>query len=726
MPQFDSTTRTKIEALRTLRASGVTPEVYEIVEIAWPAPTDTIYYGTLQVDEVASAPPPVSPIVTRLAATSLPNWFLPLGLGTLIGDQKVELTFFDGDGTIGDLVYFHGEGIKTIIYYWFPQVTLLLPVWLGHLKAEENNSFGTLKLQAIQGFRAADATVPGRAHYEICQRVFGGLLDTQAEIDEHGCNYNRHIGGSIGTLNPLTGLPWTFCPRLLLGNCIDRGINPLRHYSHLTQISTVINDQTHGGRLYSTSIGNNTALKEPVRVVMGTKRIYNMQVMAFRRDMNNNHPDQGFFFAMYEGCEGPISGFQDSVVTLGSASQAVVPLHFAWRLGTPEQSPASTLSTHGFSNTAYFSYNFGWVNPSDYGPADASAAATVIGLNDIRVYSDDVTYIETWTSNRAWQIARLLCEKKWGYGLDYSRLNIQSFIDAAAWCDTYVTFVDPDGTEWPHVRAESHVELVGRKVQQQIDDLCLAGFLSRPFIFDGKICIEPLRALTTDELAAVPVFTDEGENRNVIVETHGGVEISSLTFSRKSDLDLTNRIECQYDDAFNAYVQTPLNPVEDIDAELHAGRIVGDFSRKKNKKEYTLLGTVYKAQGIKTAWGIMDRGEYDEGGLQNNLRISFKCWFADALDVHPHKVIKYESSQLARYPYTYFRIIGDGIKKLDDLTYEITAQAYNEEYMESFEIEGFGTGGGGTGGGAGQIGCALPIGTISYVGGILTIPIGTC
>jgi hypothetical protein len=92
-----------------------------------------------------------------------------------------------------------------------------------------------------------------------------------------------------------------------------------------------------------------------------------------------------------------------------------------------------------------------------------------------------------------------------------------------------------------------------------------------------------------------------------------------------------------------------------------------------------------KAQAIKLAWSLLDLGPFDEGGMRNNLTIKFKCWFMDALDIHPFKVIKFTSSRLTRYGFTYFRIMK--IKRLSNLHYEIEAQAYNETYMASFETE---------------------------------------
>jgi hypothetical protein len=244
----------------------------------------------------------------------------------------------------------------------------------------------------------------------------------------------------------------------------------------------------------------------------------------------------------------------------------------------------------------------------------------------------------------------------------------------------------PLGTNWDHYRSQSNVELIEKKVQQQIEDMCMAGRFSRPFLFDGKVHMVPLRALTVDELAACPVFTDEGTSRNVIFERDGDIEKSTLKISRKSDLELPNRVECTYDSALNDYQETPLQPVEDVDQQLRAGRVVGDGARKINPKKYSLLGVTDEAQAVKMAWSLLDLGPFDEGGLQKQSDDQvIKIWFMDALDIHPDKVIKFTSSRLTRYGFTYFRIMK--MKRLNSLQYEIEAQAYNETYMAAFETE---------------------------------------
>jgi hypothetical protein len=732
MPVFDSTTRDKIDDLRALRAAGTATEPYELLKINWPSPDGAIYYAVIPVDEVASVPPSVSPIDTRIIPEDSVRWFLPFKIDSSIGDEELEVSFWDGDDVFSQLIADHGEGIKCEVFFYFPQVELLLPQWHGHLRFEDDAEASIVKVKIAQGFRSSDSSIPSRAHYQECQAVFGGLLATQADIDEHDCPYNLHIGGGIGTNDPDTSNPWTFCDRRNLTSCTDRGVDPLHHLSHRSVQLVTINNQTSGPRLYSTSHGNETNLKEPVRVVMGSRRIRDMKVMAFRKDLNTNNPEHGWFDALYEACEGPIEAILNPIINVGGVFQNAQAQYYGYRLGNKIDLPVNnTLSTHGYSGTAHIRYIFGWVNPATIEPDEATASVIIHGLRNIRIYSDQDTYTEGWSNNRVWHIARMLCDKRWGYGYDYDRLNMESFIAAAEWASAGVRFTDPLGNTWDHIRAMSDVELIERKVQQQVEDICMAGFLSKPFIFDGQIHIEPLRALTEDELDDCPIFTDEGEDKNIIhEEIEEGAWKSTLRWSRKSDLDLPNRVECTFDDAENNHLERPAAPVEDVGAQLRAGTVVGDKARKINIKKYNLMGVVVENHAMKCSWGILDRGEFDEGGLSNNLRLKFRVWFADAIDLYPSKVVKVVSSKLTKYGFTFFRILD--MDKSGGLEYELTLQAYNETYMAAFETlistlpgpppepvppEPPGPE---------PSPCTLQFGTISYVDGVLSIPVQPC
>lgn len=681
--RFDANTRAKIARLRALYIGGTDPQVYELLKVEWGSdPADAVYYATLRIDEITYPQPPVSPIEVRLIPDGIPHWFLPITIGASVSDEEIDFKLSDTDGRIGTLLDFHGEGCKVILYQWFPQVDLLLPMWPGHLRFEDEAEFGETPLKAAQGFRSADSLLPRRGRYPECQAVFGALLETQPEIDANPCDYSLHIGGPVGIVNPATGVPWTFCRRKITQDCIDRGVNPLRHYSHQTIRATVINNQTSGGPLYSTSVGNETNLKEPVRVVMGQRMVYGMKVLAFRRDLNNNHPDQGFFAAIYEGPEGPNEAFANAVI----GGQPAIGLHYNQRLGHFGQTPVGAdLTVHGYSGTSLIRYNL-QSNPSSISPDSITAQALVTGQNNIRIYTDATTYSTGWTRNRVWQLLHVMTNKQWGFGYDYDHFAIESWIEAAEWAAENVRFTDSDGTNWDHTRAASDVDLPGKKVQEQIDAFCKAGQLSRPFMFDGKWHIVPLRALTQAELDACPTFTDTGDSgRNILWNWKG--DKSTLRYSRKSGIDLPNRIEATYDDATNGYLEATAPPVEDVDAQLAAGAVQGKKDRRVNRKSHSLMGVTSKAQAVKLSFLLLDRGEFDDGGLQNNLRVKFQIFGLDALDLHPHKVIQFPADHwlVVRFGFTHFRILAEGLKRQSNLAVEVEAQAYPREYMDNFE-----------------------------------------
>jgi hypothetical protein len=62
-----------------------------------------------------------------------------------------------------DLLVEHGEGIKVELFYWFPQVELLLPVWHGHLRQEDD-----AEIDIVQD--------KGRAGLSQCRRQHAAVL----------------------------------------------------------------------------------------------------------------------------------------------------------------------------------------------------------------------------------------------------------------------------------------------------------------------------------------------------------------------------------------------------------------------------------------------------------------------------------------------------------------------------------------------------------------------
>jgi uncharacterized protein DUF4214 len=176
----------KLEALREIAGK----EVVELVKVSWPAPDGEVYYvSTLDPYLFRDIPIDGGLLELRLPGRT----FQDILNDATIGDDRVPLKLWDADGAISDLAATHGSGQRVEIFYWFPQVELLLSQWFGHLQPMEDGGQEWYECTAEGGFMSSMLPLPRRAFFNSCQAVFGGLLDTQEEIDESDCPYNRHL-----------------------------------------------------------------------------------------------------------------------------------------------------------------------------------------------------------------------------------------------------------------------------------------------------------------------------------------------------------------------------------------------------------------------------------------------------------------------------------------------------------------------------------------------------
>lgn len=724
---YDSITLDKINELKRIKNEfGGALEVYELIKIYWTKDAagnagDAITYCCTG-DADSNLPAEIPSAEVRLTA-DFPNLFKKIPLNSALSDDEIDVEFLDADDVFSNLFYHNGEGTKVEVFLWCPQVELLLNIFQGHLRPAENADLYFWRGTIANGFRSPDMRCPGRGHYKTeCQAIFGGELETQAEIDENDCPYNRHIsGGTIGNLDG--SVPFTTCNKTK-AHCIARLGDTLSHLSHDTIEETTFNGQTSGGNLYPQAIGNETNLTQAVRVVMGQRWVYELLPMALIKQFNNNHPDEGYVRGLFGDLEGEIGGWSSIKVN----DSWISPIQFSLRNGNLRQSqvPNFSANVHNYSGTAYFQAVYGPCNPADFDNSNLRGSAYVRGLLIKTFASADIEDFTKAVSNtRSWQIIEMLTNKRWSYGQDITRIGIQSFYECGVWGDKYVRFTDPDGTHWDHYRAISNVELTERELGQQIDDMCLAGHFSRPFIWNGKLHMLPLRALTDEELAECPVFTTDLDNPNVLVEEVDGVEMPTIKYSQKSDKVLPNRIEVSFDNSQNSNKSEKFS-VNDFALQKKAGRLFGDKSVRKVTKNYTLLGVTEKPQAAKSAWRILDLGPFDEGGVKNNLELVFRADWLDCLTLHVYKVIKFENAKINNFGFDYFKI--KKLERQEDLSVEITTQAHNNEYLRNLEteIEPPPPGGGDDDGGG--TGCRLQFGSISYDAntGTIIIPIDPC
>ncbi|MEZ5425590.1 MAG: hypothetical protein R2747_04945 [Pyrinomonadaceae bacterium] len=255
------------------------------------------------------------------------------------------------------------------------------------------------------------------------------------------------------------------------------------------------------------------------------------------------------------------------------------------------------------------------------------------------------------------------------------------------------TYTDGEGDDhqYSHQRTQFDAVIEGRPAAEVITDICRAGRISVPFQYEGKYTIQPLKALTSGELSAVPVFIDRGANCNILRTGGGG---TTLRIEQEiSDKDLTNEVILSFEYSENFDLERPIT-VDDPNQKLKAGRSVGQNAPKPNTKNYFAFGTRNESEAIKLAYALLWFGEFDEGGVKNNLRISFEVDYVFALGIKKYDVIKVESDLLTGKGYTdpftlaftqfqYFRVIQS--PKDSGNRVRLFCQAYNEDAVDAFE-----------------------------------------
>jgi hypothetical protein len=674
-----------IHAART--GAGPDVEVCELAKAVWPDPDGTVFYASTFADENWPA------LRERLGGARveprLPGLqFLDVMRESGVSDESVQLNFWDPDFEISSLFAAHGEGVRVEIFFYFPQVDLLLSMWHGHLRAPDEADEEYFNARAENGFMSVQLPLPRRAFFSTCQAVFGGLLQTQAEIDEHACPWNLHLpGGTVGVPGSELLPP---CPRLRRSDCVAR----LGHDRYFFAHDTVASSYPVGGRgVIATSRGNESNLKRPLRVIAGERTVRDLDLLQYVVEVGNpRRPEDGSIKLLYAVADDEMEALYEPKVN----NRVIQPQHFAVRLGALGQpSTGFTRTVNNYSGTSLLNV----VLQGDFRSVDPQQISTEIkarGLKRVRHYSDETTYTEEYSRDRAWWLLHAYRHKWWGLGADVRRFAIgEDFIPLSAWLAETVSFTDKDGNTYTGPRSTFDAELGDRSAQQQITDICLAGRFTVPFPFEGKLRVFPLKKLTQAELDAAPAFADFGDYRNILRDPATGK--SSLRRSWLSDRELANAVKVTFDDAERNHEERPLL-FDSVEQQLRAGRAFGDTGRRAVEKPYGLLGVTSVGEASRCGVMLRDLGPFDEGGLENNLRVTFQTFFTQALSLHKSKVIRVSSRQPLRDPrgraFEYFRV--RYVRQMPDLTCEISAQAYPVDYYATTESLAAPVGDGGT------------------------------
>jgi len=682
---LDAETQSKLAALK------VQPELTlcEVLAVHWPAPDGTKYYAGTKLDELPNFKGILKYIPdgvdARLPGRSFPN----AELAADVSDERINLTFWDADGEITRLFRTHGEGVKVELIYFFPQIDWFVPHWFGHFQPPGEVDLVEFSTSAASGFRSAGLPLPHRIYQLPCQNQYGPSVPllTQEEIDESGCPVNKHIGGPIGNIDPATGQVYAKCAKTI-PDC-QKIVGDTKSYTGIITTVAAVAIQTHGQTTFASSKGNETTLKQPIRVLYGGPRVVRaLDLLAYRQEHNTAHADQGFLAAQFSIGEGPLFSISNC-----SINQAIVgAAHLNTRLGTNRQSPTSYApDISNFNYLANFFGRIGPLNPGGYNASNITGQCTAQGLANIRVYTSETEYTEIYTDLRGWCLLNLYHKWRYGHGIDIRRFVIGDWIYIAESDAANITFTDPLGNTWTGQRNKFSADLQGRSAQEQLTDICKFGRYTMPFQYLGKIRILPLEK---ESLENAPVFTDEGPEQNILRNADDDPEkpnMPRIYYSKQSDAELANELLTTFEDSQNGNIERP-QTFTDERQQLKAGRAAGESSLRIVRKQYSALGITQQANLVRVGWLLYYLGEFDTGGTKNNCRYRMYTTFQAGFALYQSQVIKLESEIVRRTSpsedrpqgFTYFRVIKK--TRLPDLSYEVIVQAYPEDYYAGLDV----------------------------------------
>ena len=284
-----------------------------------------------------------------------------------------------------------------------------------------------------------------------------------------------------------------------------------------------------------------------------------------------------------------------------------------------------------------------------------------------------------------------------------TRFNIPEWIALAQWCDEGVASFDEAGSPIVVTRSTFNGAVDGRPASATLGDMCMMGRFTPPFQDQGRLRVLPLRdneaPLTATGAWAGPTIADYDNDldptvRQNVIWDNGR---SSLTYSIKTDADVQNEVQFSFNDRNYDDTERPI-VVQDLNAQLLAGRAAGDLSFRVVTKSYSGMGINSLPEAARIATMLLYYGENESGGLKSNFTVVFKTWSVHAklFGLHPYKVIRVLSQRVNRFtergtlewqPYAddcfeYFRITK--MKRTSKLVLEVEAQLYARHSLFTF------------------------------------------
>lgn len=700
----------KLSALFARVAAGETLRLGEYIRVDWDE-SHTNYYGTEAYQQTGGYLNIGLTIEPRLIPRNKKDPFFEYEICPDLRTDNITVEFDDIDKSITGKFQTYSSGVACAFFLYYPDEDLHIEMWSGQLQAPQVYGWKTVKATATNGYRSRELLLPNRGHRAECTaQVFGGRLPTLDAVRSALCPYDRHLGGVIGKLNPATGEPYLDCDKSRESCILRLDMNndgKPEYFGGFATSARAINSPYKGHPFLALGRGNASNITDPVRVVFGTKNVRNLPALIYRIQ-SPPHTEDAWVQVVFEVCEGPIVRFGGYLVNSVDYSSGQWSNYFNARKGERGQSLTSFPGTDAnYSGTAIFYAVYGGphigLSSDDFDPASLSAFVSVQGFAEVCVYSDPETKVRQYSDDRVFCLLELFTNQKFGLGYSPAKFNLQDWIDTSDWTNLAVThtLIFPDGETRTYTsrRSSFNAILEGRQVSEQIEDICRAGAFSVPFQFEDLFTISPFRAATTDELNNARVYTDTGESKNIVWDSGK----PSLDLSQTPDNKVINEVELRFEDQANGDIERTLT-VDDPDQKLKAGRQLGTDYFLSVPKRFVGTGINNFAEAIRMAYRLLKFGQFDEGGTDNNLKVTLKVPLIHALGVKRYEIIKIQSSLLDhftlpsgvltdtnRYPVEYFRVLK--LKKIAGDRCEITAQVYNHNSYTHFEVD-LGGGGG--------------------------------
>lgn len=623
-----------------IEALGPALQVAELVKIYWPSPDGAKVYSWWNCLADSAYETPLTtwldgaPLIPAFVAQDAQKKerFHNIPRTSAIGDDVITMRFANYGQVFETLCYKWRGGVKVEVFYFFPQLEsgagLAVSWFLGHLRTPEDADADFVTVPVANGFRSAQLDVPNRPHSSNCGFYFGGELTTDEDLHGNPCDYDRHLGGARGNLDG--GSPFTFCKHTE-EDCLAI-MGDLKSFGGFKPVidSTLIGAGEH--KTTSTTVGNESRLKDPVRVIYGTRRARSLFLLNYAKEYNpsEDHQDKGTIRTLFEVSEGSVKSISAIRVMDRDFPRPGNVAGTEIRLGTQQQNATTySPSVGNYNRLAHFRADLNPIDPNGVQGVNIVAEADVQGRDTVRIYTDYTTYTEAFTNLRAWCLLDLLTDKTYGHKLDVHRFKIEDF-----------TYLAGKGSVFD-------ADVQGRTVAQVVEDICLAGRWYPPFNYDGYTRILPIEEVDLSQ-ADIPHFTDSGSGRNILWDRDRAT--SRLKVSYKDDDLLPNSVITTIEDKDNGNIERPLT-FNAWSTQYREGQLYGDKSKRKVQRQFAAFGLT-RVDDVRTLGEMLIKiGPFGTGGLLNNCAVEFAIDAHSplALNLHENKIVRVTSDKLTPY-----------------------------------------------------------------------------